>query len=279
MENKGKWLEFRFSFKDVESDVLVALLSELPFNSFMEDGEALLAYIERSYLNEDVEQELKELSEDYSFSYVMGELPDKDWNEEWESNFDPVFIDNICTIVAPFHKEVKIKGKKIILSPKMAFGTGHHHTTFGMISQMSKHDLKGKEVLDFGSGTGLLAIFASMIGAENILAIDIEAPSYDNMQENFELNEVSNATPVLGGKEKIPAKAEFDFVLANITANVILDSLDELAGSMKDNSVILFSGFFEKDLESIDEKCKSLDLEYISHEVYGGWVVAQFCKG
>lgn len=278
MDNTGKWLELRFDFKNIESDVLVALLSEMPFNSFMEEEEQLLAYIERDYWNKEVENELKDLNESYQFTYNISALPDKDWNEEWESNFEPVFIDDICTIVAPFHKNVEIKGRKIILSPKMAFGTGHHHTTFGMIQQMSKLSLKERSLLDFGSGTGLLAIFASMKGAQDLIAIDIEAPSFDNMKENFALNEITNIIPVLGGKEQIPADKKFDIVLANITANVILDSIAELASSMKSGAIILFSGFFEKDLEAIAGKGSELGLNYEIHEVYGGWVVARFTR-
>ena len=148
---------------EMESDVLVALLSELPFNSFMEDGTELLAYIERSLLDTTVIHDLKDISESYNVSYTIISLPDKDWNKEWESNFDPVFVENICTIIAPFHENTKILGQRIVLSPKMAFGTGHHYTTHGMIVQMNNLDMKHKKVLDFGSGTGLLAIYVLLV--------------------------------------------------------------------------------------------------------------------
>lgn len=278
MDNKGRWLEFRFLLNDLESDVLVALLSELPFNSFMEDDDALLAYLDRGDYNDGFISELNILAVTYNVPYKIEELPDKDWNEAWESNFDPVFIPGICTIVAPFHKDVEIDGLKITLAPKMAFGTGHHHTTHGMIVRMSKLELDGKEVMDFGSGTGLLAIFASMKGAENILAIDIEGPSYDNMIENFDLNNVTNATPIHGGKEKIPEESHFDIVLANITANVILDSLPELSASIKKGGTILFSGFYEKELGQIQSKGEESGLKYKEHIMDGEWVIATFIK-
>ena len=278
MDKKGKWLEFRFLLNDLEGDVLVALLSELPFNSFMEEEDVLLAYIDRESFDDDLMAELNLISVTYNVPYQIEDLPDKDWNEAWESNFEPVFIPGICTIVAPFHKDVEIDGLKIILAPKMAFGTGHHHTTHGMIVRMSQLDMNGKEVMDFGSGTGLLAIYASMRGADNILAIDIEGPAYDNMIENFELNHVLNATPVHGGKEKIPAGVSFDIVLANITANVILDCLPELAASLKKEGSILFSGFYEKELRQIQQKCEEFGLKFKEHSVNGGWVVATFMK-
>lgn len=278
MDNKGRWLEFRFLLNDLESDVLVALLSELPFNSFMEDEEVLLAYIDREFYNDEFISELNIIAVTYNVPYQIEDLPDKDWNEAWESNFDPVFIPGICTIVAPFHKDVDIDGLKIVLAPKMAFGTGHHHTTHGMIVRMSELDLEGKEMMDFGSGTGLLAIYASMKGAKNILAIDIEGPSYDNMIENFELNKILNATPVHGGKEKIPSDVSFDIVLANITANVILDCMPELSGSIKYSGSILFSGFYEKELDQIKQKGEQFGLMYKEHSVGGKWVVATFLK-
>ena len=278
MENSGRWLEARFVLNDIESDVMVALLSELPFNSFMEDGTELLAYIERSLLDDYVLSELKDITQNYNVSYTLADLPDKDWNKEWESNFDPVFVENICTIIAPFHENTKILGQRIVLSPKMAFGTGHHYTTHGMIVQMNNLDMKHKKVLDFGSGTGLLAIFASIKGASDILAIDIEPPSYDNMIENFELNNISNAKPALGGKEMIPVDMVFDVILANITANVILDSLFELARSLKSGGTILFSGFFESNLDDISQASAELCLIYVQHTVNGGWVVARFFK-
>ena len=124
----------------------------------------------------------------------------------------------------------------------------------------------------------MLAIFASIKGASDILAIDIEPPSYDNMIENFELNNISNAKPALGGKEMIPVDMVFDVILANITANVILDSLFELARSLKSGGTILFSGFFESNLDDISQASAELGLTYVQHTVNGGWVVARFFK-
>jgi ribosomal protein L11 methyltransferase len=147
-----------------------------------------------------------------------------------------------------------------------------------MIVAMNALDMKNKDVLDFGSGTGLLAIFASMKGAATIVAIDIEPPSYDNMIENFELNNISNATVYLGGKEQIPPDKKFDIILANITANVILECLEELAKALNKGGTILFSGFFESNLQDIEAECKTLELHYINHTVNGGWVVAAFEK-
>lgn len=278
MERKNQWLEYKFDLNGIESDLLVALLADLPFNSFMEEEGYLLAYIEQKELDDAVENELHAIAGEYGTPFEVTEMEDRDWNEEWESNFQPVFIEDICTIVAPFHKDVAIRGMKIMLSPKMAFGTGHHYTTYGMIKAMSTIPVTGAKVLDFGSGTGLLAIFASMKGAYSIDAIDIEPPSYDNMQENFSLNSTGNIHPVLGGKEAIDKTGNYDLILANITANVITDSLDELSAALKPGGLILFSGFFEKDLEATREAAVIKKLQYTGHHINGGWVVATFEK-
>ncbi|HMT77046.1 MAG: 50S ribosomal protein L11 methyltransferase [Bacteroidetes bacterium] len=279
MESKyGNWTECSIDLKEVDGEVLIALLDDLPFNSFMEDGGKLLAYIENSQLTEQVVGEVQRICLDFGLSFSLVEMESRDWNAEWESNFNPVFIQDICTIIAPFHQDVEVTGKVIYIAPKMAFGTGHHHTTSGMITMMSQINLQGSKVLDFGSGTGLLAIYASIQGAATIDAIDIEAPAYDNMLENFELNDIHNVTPYLGGGEFIKMEGDYDVVLANITANVILDNIDKLSKALKTNGILLFSGFFEKNLEDIRLAAQNHLLKYDKHIQNGDWIIARFSK-
>ena len=203
--NYPEWLECRFTPGNMEADTLVALIAGLPFNSFMEDDIYLLAYIGKNEFTDEVKKEVDNICAEFGISYEVNQMEQKDWNAEWEANFPPVVVKDICTIVAPFHTDAEIIGRKIVLSHKMAFGTGHHETTYGMIVKMDELDMRDKKVLDFGSGTGVLSIFASMKGANPIDAIDIEGPAYDNMLDNFKLNDIDNIVPILGGGEKIDA--------------------------------------------------------------------------
>ncbi len=276
--NYPEWLECRFNPGNMEADTLVALIAGLPFNSFMEDDIFLLAYIGKNEFTDEVIKEVDDICAEFGISYEVNQMEQKDWNAEWEANFPPVVVKDICTIVAPFHTDAEIIGRKIVLSPKMAFGTGHHETTYGMIVKMDELDMRDKKVLDFGSGTGVLSIFASMKGANPIDAIDIEGPAYDNMLDNFKLNEIDNIVPILGGGEKIDADGLYEVILANITANVILDHLDILSVALKHEGTILFSGFLESDLPTIRIKAEKTGLRYIDHIVNGKWVVARFVK-
>ena len=276
--NYPEWLECRFNPGEMEADSLVALIADLPFNSFMEDEDYLLSYIGKSEWTDEVKKELDSICAEFGISYDVTEMEQKDWNAEWEANFSPVVVRDICTIVAPFHTDEEISGRKIVLSPKMAFGTGHHETTYGMIVKMDQLDLSGRKVLDFGSGTGVLAIFASMKGANPIDAIDIEGPAYDNMLDNFMLNEIDNIVPVLGGGEKIDPDSRYDVILANITANVIRDHLNILSSVLKHGGTILFSGFLESDLSTIRAEAGKAGLEYVDHMINGKWVIARFVK-
>ncbi len=276
--NYPEWLECRFTPGNMEADTLVALIAGLPFNSFMEDDIYLLAYIGKNEFTDEVKKEVDNICAEFGISYEVNQMEQKDWNAEWEANFPPVVVKDICTIVAPFHTDAEIIGRKIVLSPKMAFGTGHHETTYGMIVKMDELDMRDKKVLDFGSGTGVLSIFASMKGANPIDAIDIEGPAYDNMLDNFKLNDIDNIVPILGGGEKIDADGLYEVILANITANVILDHLDILSVALKHEGTILFSGFLENDLPTIRIKAEKTGLRYIDHIVNGKWVVARFVK-
>lgn len=276
--NYPEWLECRFNPANMEADTLVALIADLPFNSFMEDDIFLLAYIGKNEFTDEVKKEVDDICAEFGISYEVNQMEQKDWNAEWEANFPPVVVKDICTIVAPFHTDAEIIGRKIVLSPKMAFGTGHHETTYGMIVKMDELDMRGKKVLDFGSGTGVLSIFASMKGADAIDAIDIEGPAYDNMLDNFKLNEIDNIVPILGGGEKIEGDGLYEVILANITANVILDHLEILTNALKHAGTILFSGFLENDLPTIRINAEKAGLRYIDHIVNGKWVIARFVK-
>ncbi|MCO6461475.1 MAG: 50S ribosomal protein L11 methyltransferase [Saprospiraceae bacterium] len=278
MAEKEEWLEFKLPLKEYEADLLIALLMDLPFNSFLEEEGNLLAYIKSIDFDNEVKKSLDLICEEYHLEYLQTVMEDKDWNEEWESNFSPVFIDDICTILAPFHKEVEVKGRKILLSPKMAFGTGHHGTTYGMILMMDQLELAGKRILDFGSGTGVLAIFGSMKGATEIDAIDIERLAYDNMLENFALNDITNITAFHGGGDLIRTDGSYDVVLANITANIIKENIEYLSKAVHIGGDILFSGFFENNLDELKQLALVHSLSFIKSIKQGDWVIAHFEK-
>lgn len=276
MNKAAGWIEVDIPTTVLEGDAIIALLDELPFNSFMEEDGHLKAYISNAEWTHEVETDLRSVMRDFGLTYTSREMPDTNWNCAWESNFPPVNIEGVCHILAAFHEPPDSDLPKIFITPKMAFGTGHHETTAGMLMAMNQLEWTGSKVLDFGSGTGILAIFAALKGARDISAIDIEVPSYENMQENFSINGVAFIQALLGGKEAIPTNKYYDVILANITCNVILGALKTLVSVLQPGGILLMSGFFETDLPGIIVSAQELGLRYSRHQTNGKWVVAHF---
>ncbi|MEM8908674.1 MAG: 50S ribosomal protein L11 methyltransferase, partial [Bacteroidota bacterium] len=236
----------KVSIQTEQTEILLAFLQNLSFDSFEEKTGQLDAYILATNFNESVLAEMAQLQERFVFDYQVEQLPDKNWNVIWEANFQPLLIDSFCAIRADFHPPIPKVQHEIIINPKMAFGTGHHETTYMMLKAMNGYAWTGTKVLDYGCGTGVLAILAAYLGAENLLAIDIEAPAVENTQENLKRNGVE-AVDVRLGTLAIVEEKDYDFILANINRNVILDSLPTLYQQLKKNGTLLVSGFIKKD--------------------------------
>ena len=245
-------------YDEEKGDVITALLSDLPFDTFEDTGHCLKAYISEEQLTQDIENQLVELSKTLDFQFEKTFIPYQNWNVLWESNFEPIRIDDFVAVRADFHPPtVDENGNQtvlfdLVINPKMAFGTGHHETTYMMMQLMRDINFEGKKVLDYGCGTGILAILASKLRAEYIEAVDIEAASFENTIENCKINNVQNVKAFEGTLEVIEA-SDFDIILANINRNVILDSLFSLKNKLNTDGVLLISGFLKED-ETVMQK-------------------------
>ncbi len=271
-------------YDEEKGDVITALLSDLPFDTFEDTGHCLKAYISEENWTQDIENQLVELSKTLNFQFEKTFIPYQNWNVLWESNFEPIRIDDFVAVRADFHTPtVDEKGNQtvlfdLVINPKMAFGTGHHETTYMMMQLMRDINFEGKKVLDYGCGTGILAILASKLRAEYIEAVDIEAASYENTIENCKINDVQNVKAFEGTLEVIDA-ADFDIILANINRNVILDSffylknkLNVTANVVGQTGVLLISGFLKEDETAMQEAVLKNGFKIINTIQRGNWL-------
>lgn len=258
-----------------KSEILIAYLSGIGFDTFEEVEDTLKAYIpETAYDPEKFEAEIT--SRFQSLSYSMSTIAQQNWNEVWEKNFEPMQIGDVY-VRAPFHPAKPDAGFELVIEPKMSFGTGHHATTSLMILEMLKTDFSNKEVLDMGCGTSLLAILASKLGAKSILAIDIDDWAVENSKENCSRNGVSNCEVLKGDAALLPGKW-FDMMLANINRNVLLTDMKTYASALKERGEIIFSGFYEGDMGLIRESAESHGLHFMNSDVMNQWAVMRFRK-
>jgi len=265
--------------EDYQQDLLINALGEIGFDTFEELEFGFKAYIPTDDFDE---QQLKEhllpYQDMFTFSYEITLIPQKNWNEVWESNFEPIEIGDKIYVRATFHSAKPEFLYEIVIDPKMAFGTGHHQTTSMMLELILENDFAGKKVLDMGCGTGILAIMAAKLNAAEITAIDYDPVCYDSTIENSGLNHVTNIIPLCGSKEAIPEE-QYDTILANINRNILLDQMERYAQVLKPGGEIYFSGFYESpDLEIIIDEARKHGLKYITHKKTNDWVAAKFVK-
>jgi len=230
-----------------ESEMLIALLADMGYEGFEETEHELLAYTDESKFRDD---ELKELVSSYGINYRTEIIPPQNWNALWESNFEPVIVNDFCTIRAHFHDIKTDTPYNITITPKMSFGTGHHATTQQMMRLMKDVSFTGRSVLDFGTGTGVLAILAEMLGAKNVVAIDNDEWSVENAIENVEQNNCKKIEVKKGSLEDIPS-VKADVILANINRNILLQYMDSLYDKLNEGGCILMSGLLVDDKEII----------------------------
>ncbi len=241
------------------AEILTAFLSQLEFDSFEETENGLHAYLPERALNEEFEKQLTQVQQTFPFTFRKEFIKWENWNKKWEDNFTPIIVDDFCGIRATFHEPLENVKHKIIINPKMAFGTGHHETTRLVINGMKDVDFKDKSVLDYGCGTGVLAFLAEKLGASELIGVDIEQPAFENAKENAQLNQMQNIQFFMGTLDDIPTKT-FDRILANINRNVLLDSIPTLKQLLNPNGVILFSGILEQDLPIMNQCLSANDL-------------------
>ena len=252
-------------------DILVAELGQVGFESFTENPDGVEAYIQKKDWNASLLEEIQILeSDEVSFSYEVKEIEQVNWNEEWEKNFEPIAVDGKVSVRAPFHKDPQLK-YDIVIEPKMSFGTGHHETTHLMIQHLLQIDLKDKKVLDMGCGTGILAIFSEMKGAADIDAIDIDYWCYENSLENVERNKCRNISVFEGDASLLKPNA-YDLIIANINRNILLNDMHIYAGSLRENGTVLLSGFYNEDVEKINEVAVQNGLKFKKKLERNNWV-------
>ncbi len=264
-------------FKNVTpevSDMLIAMLSEIGYDGFEEGENELLAYTGEEAFKA---AELDAVAGALGVSFETEAIAQQNWNALWESNFQPVIVDDVCTIRAHFH-DIEIKTPyEIVITPKMSFGTGHHATTQLMMLQMNDIDIKGKSVLDFGTGTGVLAIFAEMLGAANIFAIDNDEWSVENAIENIARNKCGNITVKQGSLEDVPA-TKWDIILANINRHILLQYMTTMYSLLDDNGVLLLSGLLAEDKEIIAGSAAGTGFGLVKVTQIDNWISIQFDK-
>lgn len=262
---------------DIQHDMLITMLADLGFDSFMDDDFGLKAYCSADKRDDLAVESL--LSEPAFVDIQLlnvEEMPDKDWNEVWEASYQPVVVNERCRVRAPFHEPDPSFEFDLVIEPKMSFGTANHETTAQIISMMLETDFQGKTVLDMGSGTAVLAILAKKLGAARTVAIDNDEWAYRNAFTNCELNGIDDIEIILGDANSIEGK--FDVVLANINRNILLRDMHLYVAAMNPKAHIFFSGFYNEDLESIKAEAERLGLSYRRHLCRNNWVAAEFCK-
>ncbi|MBS7788143.1 50S ribosomal protein L11 methyltransferase [Flavobacterium sp. CYK-55] len=275
MSNIYLGYHFTIEPKEMGSEILIAELGELPFESFVETDFGVTAYIQKSLWHEGLLDDLFVLqSTEFTASYTVEEIEQINWNEAWEKNFDPIDVDGICHIRAPFHAKTEAQFD-IVIEPKMSFGTGHHETTHMMIQHLLDMDVQGKSTLDMGCGTAILAILASMKGADPIDAIDIDNWCYLNSIENAERNQIANIK-VYEGDASMLVNQKYDLIIANINRNILLNDMAAYVQCMNPNAVLLLSGFYQEDIPAIDACCTELGLRFVKKLERNNWVSLKY---
>ena len=256
------------------TEMLIAMLTYAGYSGFEESNDQLLAYIEETQFDEPV---LSEIAAHFNISYDIETIEQQNWNALWESNFQPVIIEGICTIQADFHKVDVTTPYNIFITPKMSFGTGHHATTRLMITLMNEANLDGKSVLDFGTGTGVLAIFAAYKGAKDVTAIDNDEWSVENSKENVARNECNNIDVSLGSLEDVTPRT-WDVILANINRHILLHYMTDLYNSVNKAGSLLLSGLLEEDEPAIRQSAEGAGFTFKKMQKENGWIAFIFEK-
>ncbi len=263
-------------------DLLVYYLgNEGPYDSFEETAHGLKAYVPASDFDQEfldrTFNEVKSVDDSLKIDFTVTDLPDKDYNEEWERQHQPVLVDGFCWVRAPFHPHRDDVKYEIEIEPKMSFGTAHHATTYLMLSLLEQQPVEGLRVLDMGSGTGVLAILAAKKGAAYVEAIDVDEWAFRNAQENFERNGVQ-VNALLGDASSLTADKHFDLILANINRNILLRDMPAYAAVLNPGGTLLLSGFYEHDVQAIQDKAETLGLRLVQQKSRNDWTALRMTK-
>ena len=259
-------------------EILIAELAAVGFDSFLETETGFEAYVlQDQFARDSFDEVISSYREAAALTLVEGVMPKVNWNEEWEKNYDPIEVDQLVYVRASFHAPQPGFQYEIVINPKMSFGTGHHATTFQLLSLQGNIDHQGKRVLDVGSGTGILAIMAHLLGAKEVEAFDIDSWCVDNGNENFELNGLSTQMG-LGTIREVKPKGPYELILANINKNVLLDELAIYTSLLAPQGILLLSGFYSEDIDDLNQAASLNGLRLTTQSTKDNWAALEFQK-
>ena len=269
-------------FSEENAEILTAEISELPFESFTAEDPYLKCYIQKDLYDAQALKVVLSGIEDYGFEveYTSNLMPAVNWNAVWESQFTPIIVDGRCTIKASFHEGLKRTRYNITIDPKMAFGTGHHQTTYMMCRALLQNEeaVKGKVVMDMGCGTAILAILAAKMKAEKVYGIDIDAVAAISAYDNARLNRVGKVIETYCGDASLLQRNSYDVLLANINRNILLQDIPTYAQCLHKDGLLFVSGFYVEDMPMIIGMAQNSGLEYVSHDSIDNWCCIKFQK-
>lgn len=263
------------------AEVLVAELSDAGYESFTDINNGFNAYVQEPDFDAAVADNISQMANNWGIEIALSheKIASQNWNAVWESNFEPIIVDEECILLAHFHNVDKEYKYRIVMEPKMAFGTGHHETTYLMSSGILRHSCEGKVVLDMGTGTGVLGILAAMKGAKEVDAIDIDTWSYESATENARFNGVADKTNVFcGDAALLTTPDKYDLVLANINRNILIKDMPTYYKSMKSGATIMFSGILIEDIAAIEVSAAALKLKKVDEKRRNKWAFLSFEK-
>jgi len=271
------YIEYNFTVSPLQpgTEILIAQLGLVNFESFVETEKGVKAYIQKMDWKESILNDIQILeSDEFEISHIKSEIDQINWNAEWENNFHPIEVNEDCAVRAPFHQPFHVK-YEIVIEPKMSFGTGHHETTYMMLQHILENDFKDKSVLDMGCGTAVLAILAEMRGASKIDAIDIDEWCYENSVENVERNACTKISVFQGDVSLLTTK-KYDSIIANINRNILLQDMEAYCNCLDKRGELYLSGFYKEDLPLISSTCTKLGLSFVTNKVKNNWIAAKF---
>lgn len=267
------------SLLDWQKDILISDLADIGFDTFEDREDGFVGYIPSANLNiAGIDGVLMSNAFASGVQYKIEEIEDRNWNELWESNFQPIIVDDQCYVRATFHDSRPEFPYEIVIEPKMAFGTGHHQTTSLMLSYLLEAEVAGKSVIDMGCGTGILAILAAKLGAGHTAAVDYDDVCVASVHENTQLNGIDHIQASLGSAEQLQGKT-FDIILANINRNILLEHLSAYSAALPSGGQLFLSGFYDgEDLEMLKQKAAQNGLTFDNKKVKDNWCAAKFIK-
>ena len=269
-------------FSEENAEILTAEISELPYESFTVEEPCLKCYIQKELYDQQALKVLLNGINDYGFEveYSSNLMPAVNWNAVWESQFTPIIVDGLCTIKASFHEGLRRTRYNITIDPKMAFGTGHHQTTYMMCRALLQNEeaVRGKVVMDMGCGTAVLAILAAKMKASHVYGIDIDAVAAISAYDNARLNRVGKVIETYCGDASLLQRNSYDVLLANINRNILLQDIPTYSLCLHKGGLLFVSGFYLEDMPMIVGVAENAGLEYVSHDTIDNWCCIKFVK-